>query len=81
MAVAERVIEAIADTQRLPRGSISLDSSFEELEIDSLDAANLLFVLEDEFDVTVTEDVRSIRTVREAVDGFARLVAETHPPG
>ena len=41
-----RVIEIIAKTQRIPLESISLDSTFEQLKIDSLDGINIVFALE-----------------------------------
>ena len=55
---------------------ISIDSTFEELAIDSLDATSLLFALEEEFGVSIPDaEARSIRNVRDAVTQVERLLA------
>jgi acyl carrier protein len=71
-----RVIKVIAKTQRIPLETVSIDSSFEELKIDSLDGINLIFALESEFNVDIPdEDARTIRSVRQMAEGVALLVA------
>ena len=70
-----RVISVIAKTQRLPTEQISLDSSFEELGIESLDGVNILFALEEEFNVNIPdEDARDICGVRQMVEGIEKLL-------
>lgn len=72
-----KVIEVIAKTQRIPQESITLDSTFEELKIDSLDGINIVFALENEFNVNIPDDgVQNLRSVRETVDGIRKLLAE-----
>ena len=72
--LAERVIRAIAETQRIPMESITIDSTFEELKIDSLDGINILFALENEFSINIPDDaVRSVRSVRDMVEGVRKL--------
>lgn len=72
-----RVIRVIAKTQRIPLETVSIDSTFEELKIDSLDGINLIFALESEFNVDIPdEEARSIRSVREMANGIAQLVLE-----
>lgn len=71
-----RVIHVIAATQHLPAEKITLDSSFEELGIDSLDGINILFALENEFDISIPDDAeKKPRTVREMCEGVAQLIA------
>ncbi len=78
--LSERVLSVIASTQRLPREKISLDSNFEELGFDSLDAMNILFALETEFNISIPDEAaRSIRSVRAAVEGVEQLVREQKP--
>lgn len=73
---AEKVVSAITSVKHIPRESISLESSLEGLGFDSLDTITLLFELEKQFNISVPDDeVRSIRTVRDVVEGVARLVA------
>ncbi len=75
-----RVIKVIAKTQRIPLETVSIDSTFEELKIDSLDGINLIFALESEFNVDIPdEDARSIKTVRQMAEGVAQLVAQKTP--
>jgi acyl carrier protein len=70
-----RVIRVIARAQRIPVESVSLDSTFEELKIDSLDGINIVFELEKEFDIEVPDDgVQKLRSVRGAVDGVRQLL-------
>lgn len=73
--LAERVVQVIAKTQRLPRSAISLSSTFEELGADSYDRLNIVFALEEAFDVTVPDaKVKEIRTIREVVAGIEALL-------
>jgi acyl carrier protein len=74
--LTDKVIAAIASVKRIPAGSISIDSTFEELGIDSLDGMNILFEVENEFDINIPdEEAHSIRNVREMVEGVKKLVA------
>jgi len=71
-----RVTGVIAKTQHIPPESITIDSTFEELKIDSLDGINILFALESEFDVDIPDDAaRQIRSVREMAQGIEKLLA------
>ena len=82
--LASQVIRVIAQTQRIPAESISLDSTFEELKIDSLDGINIVFAIENEFGINIPDDgVQNLRSVRDTVDGVRKLLAEksqTVPP-
>jgi acyl carrier protein len=75
-----RVIKVIAKTQRIPPETVSIDSTFEELKIDSLDGINLIFALESEFNVDIPDDdARAIRSVRQMAQGIAQLMAQKAP--
>ena len=52
----QEVIAAIAAAKKIPPERISLDSTFEELGVDSLDSLTMLFALEERFDIEVPED-------------------------
>jgi acyl carrier protein len=76
-SVADRVIRVIARTQKLPDGRVSDTSTFKELNIDSLDGLNILFALEEEFDVSVPDDAAlDFKSVPEIVAGIERLLAD-----
>jgi acyl carrier protein len=71
-----RVAGVIASMQKIPSESVTLDKTFEELGIDSLDGINIVFNLENEFDINVPDDaVREIKTVRQMVEGVEKLLA------
>ena len=71
-----RVAAVIAKTQKIPPESVTLDKTFAELNIDSLDGINILFALEEEFKVDIPdESATKIRTVREMVEGIEKLMA------
>jgi len=84
-ALAEKVIRVIAHTQRIPPESVSLDSTFEALKIDSLDGINIVFELEKEFNIEIPDDgVQNLRSVRDTIEGVRKLVrskSQTAPPG
>jgi acyl carrier protein len=63
--LGNRVMEVIAKTQRIPLESVTLDSTFEQLKIDSLDGINI-----------PDEGVQSMRSIGETVEGVRKLVAE-----
>src|SRR6202046_2372324 len=70
-----RILRIIAETQRKDPSQVSIDSTFEKLGIDSMDGVNIIFALENEFDINVPdEEVKNIRNVRDMVDGVIKLV-------
>jgi acyl carrier protein len=72
----EKVLSVIASSKRIPRERVSIDSSLEDLGMDSLDQLNLLFALESDFNISIPdEEAKSIRNVREMVEGVRKLVA------
>lgn len=72
-----RVIGVIAQTQRIPAESISLDSTFEQLKIDSLDGINIVFALENEFGIEIPDEgVQNMRGVRDTVEGVRKLIEQ-----
>ena len=73
--LTERVRGIIATAQHLPQEKVTADSTFEELGIDSLDGINILFAVENEFNINIPDDAaQNIRSVRDVVDGIAKLL-------
>ena len=73
--LTDRILGVIASTQKLPRERVLIDSSFEELGIDSMDGVNILFAMENEFDITIPDDqAKAIRSIRDIVEGVRKLV-------
>ena len=70
------VIRVIAETQKISADTIHPTSTFEELKFDSLDGINILFALENEFDINIPdEEARQIKDIPAMVNGIAKLVA------
>ena len=75
--VANRVIRVITKTQKLADGRVTESSTFKELGIDSLDGLNILFAIEEEFDLSVPDDAAmEFKSVPEVVAGVERLLAD-----
>ena len=73
--LSQRVVRVMAATQHMPVEKITIDSSFQELGIDSLDGINIIFALENEFNIDIPDDsAKEIRTVRDMVVGVRQLV-------
>jgi acyl carrier protein len=73
---AERVIAVIAKTQHIPADSVTIDSTFEQLKIDSLDGINIVFAIEEEFQIEIPDEAaRLIRGVQDVIDGVDKLLA------
>jgi acyl carrier protein len=72
--IAEKVLTVLASVKRIPRESISLDSGLQELGVDSLDTIVLVSELEDQMKIVISDEaVRSIRSVRDIVEGVRKL--------
>ena len=70
-ATAESVEQVIFDglNELGAEGEVSRGSTFEELDVDSLDLVELAQIVEDEFGVELQgEDVKDLRTVGEVID-------------
>ena len=79
-AVAEKVITTLASVKRIPVDSIKLETNLQDLGIDSLDVFTLLFELENAFKISIPDDdVRSLKTVNDIVDGMKKIIAATPP--
>jgi acyl carrier protein len=74
--VGDQVIAVIARMQKIPSDSVTLDRTFEDLKIDSLDGINLMFEVENEFGIEIPdEEAKQIRSVRQMVEGIEKLLA------
>ncbi len=80
----QRVIRVIAASQHYSpdkAAAITEDTTFEALGIDSLDGINIVFALEEEFNMNIPdEEARSIRGVRDIVQGIEKLLAAKANP-
>lgn len=83
--LTERVIRIVADGRQCPPEAVTLDSTFDELGIDSLGAVAILGEIEEGFGIEVPNElVFRIRSVRDVVTALAPLVGGASagtPPG
>lgn len=71
------VIDIIAKTCSIERSKITLESTLKDLDVHSLDAVQVLFEIEDRFNISVPEreDRYSTGTVQDLVQGVDELLA------
>jgi acyl carrier protein len=75
-----KVIELIAQKKRIPPESITLDSTFLDLGIDSLDGMDLLFNFEEAFKLTIPDEVaQQMKSVRQVTDALRAAMASNAP--
>lgn len=82
-AIERRVIEIIAEQAMLEPGDVTLESTPEELGVDSLGLVESIFAIEESFDISVpfnandpSESDFDISSVASIVAGIAKLVQE-----
>jgi acyl carrier protein len=75
--IESRCIELIAKSKNIPAATVLMDSTFDELQIDSLDKINLSFAVEEMFAIEIPdESLNSLKTVGDVVRGVQRLRAQ-----
>jgi acyl carrier protein len=71
---AERVIKIVAEYKEIAETGIKKETTLDELEIDSLDALNLVFELEEEFDIEIPDEKAfEMKTIDEMIKGIDKL--------
>jgi acyl carrier protein len=74
--LTEKVLGLIAAVKRLPREKVTLESTFEELGLDSLDALNLVFEIESAFDISIPDETaRSIKNVPQLIEELRKITS------
>lgn len=64
--VFEKIKNIIVEQLDLEEGEVSLETSFEDLGVDSLDLFQIIIEIEEEFDIQV-EEAEKIKTIQDAV--------------
>ncbi len=78
--IAIRCIDIIAKSKSIPANTVTLASTFDELNIDSLDKINISFEVEEAFAIEIPDEALStLKTVGDMVEGVTRL-RTAHPP-
>jgi acyl carrier protein len=74
LTLERTVIELVARQGRLDPAAVTPATSFEEIGMGSLGAIELLFALEERFNITIPDDrAQTMRTVGEVIEGLRSL--------
>ena len=69
MNIFEKVKAIVTEQLGVDAEEVSLETSFDDLNADSLDVVELIMALEEEFDIEIPdEDAEKIKTVGDAVN-------------
>jgi acyl carrier protein len=72
--LTKRVIEVISHVKKIPIANIEISQSLEELGMDSFDSINLLFALEEEFNITLPDEAREYKIIRDMILGIEQIL-------
>ncbi len=77
--VAGRVLDIIAREAQRERTGLNLTDKIGDLDIASLDMVQIMFGIEEEFDIYVPleDDAFGQQTLQDIVDGISHLIAES----
>jgi acyl carrier protein len=71
--IFNKIATLLSSKKGINKELISIEQSFEDLGLDSLDAVELISDLEDEFNVTLPNiELQQIKTIRQAVEGIKK---------
>ena len=70
--VFQKIVNTIVDAKGIDAASVKPESTFKDLNVDSLDIAEMVMTLEDEFGVTI-ELEEGVATVQDMVNLIERI--------
>jgi acyl carrier protein len=75
--VFEKIATLLSTKKGMNKELINIDSSFEDLGLDSLDSIELIADMEEAFNVTIPNtELQGIKTVKNVVDGLVKAMNE-----
>jgi acyl carrier protein len=73
--VFEKIATLLSTKKGVNKELVSIDSTFEELGLDSLDSIELIADMEEAFNVTIPNtELQGIKSIRNAVDGLSKAL-------
>ena len=70
--VFQKIVDTIVDAKGIDAADITPESNFKDLNVDSLDIAEMVMTLEDEFGITI-ELEEGVATVQDLVNLIERI--------
>ena len=81
-SVESDVFDIIAEKSAVERSKLSLDAKLKDLEIESLDVVEIVFAVEEKFDIHVPYNANDqeleFDTIGDVVTAVQKLVSEEH---
>ena len=75
--IAPTIIALIAKSKQLDPANLTPATTFDELEIDSLDKINLTFEVEELYNIAIPDSsLNSLRTIGDVIAGVEQLLAQ-----
>src|SRR6478736_3608249 len=75
-----KVIGLIAKKKKLAPSTITPESTFQELGIDSLDGIDLVFTFEDEFNISIPDQVvQKMKSVGQVIEALRDVLSKRAP--
>jgi acyl carrier protein len=78
MTTLERLQKIIVKDFELKPEDLKANASLESLGLDSISTIDLLFSIEDEFNIQVSREPVELKMIQDVVDYIDRLIAEQH---
>ena len=80
-SIAEECVALIAKQKSLSPDQIRLESTFDELSLDSLDRVSLAFDIEEKYEIEIPEEkLGQIKTVNDMVAGIEEALRQKDAP-
>jgi acyl carrier protein len=76
MTTLERLQKIMIKDHELKPEDLKAHAALEDLGLDSMSVIDLLFSIEDEFNIKVSREPAELKTIQDVVDYIDRLVAE-----
>jgi acyl carrier protein len=76
MSIKDKVIEIIAEQAVLEPSDVTLDSTLEDLGIDSLGLVESIFAIEEEFDITIPFNANAPEESDFDITNVAAIIAD-----
>lgn len=80
--IRNKIFDIVAKEARLDRASLTPETRLEDLKIESLDMVQILFLIEDEFDISIPTDDQAFKgaTLKTVVEGAQKLISAKRQP-